>query len=104
MQFYRTIESFELEGIFKAHPVQLPCNERGHLQLHQVAQSPVQSDLEYLQGWSIHHLSGQPELQGRVVSRRRSARRKGCGHGELRGTEDHWQNMDREHSIYPDKF
>ena len=27
---------FELEGTFKGHPVQLPCNEQGHLQLHQV--------------------------------------------------------------------
>ena len=24
---------FELEGTFKGHPVQLPCNEQGHLQL-----------------------------------------------------------------------
>jgi len=42
------IESFELEGIFKDHLVQL---------LHQ---SPVQPDLEYLWGQSTHHLSGQP--------------------------------------------
>jgi len=31
-----------------------------HLQLHQVAQSPVQPDLECFQGWGIYHLSGQP--------------------------------------------
>jgi len=30
------IESFELEGTFKGHLVQLPCNEQGHLQLDQV--------------------------------------------------------------------
>ena len=28
------------ERPFKGHLVQLPCNEQGHLQLHQVAQSP----------------------------------------------------------------
>jgi len=36
---YRIIELFELEGTLKRHLVQLPCNEQGHLQLHQVAQS-----------------------------------------------------------------
>ena len=51
---------FELEGTLKSHLVQLPCNEQGHLQLHQVAQSPIQPDIECLQGWGIHHLSGQP--------------------------------------------
>ena len=30
---YRVIELFELEGIFKCHLVQPPCNELGHLQL-----------------------------------------------------------------------
>jgi len=38
-----------LEGTFKVHPVQSPCNEQGNLQLDQVAQSPVQSDLQCLQ-------------------------------------------------------
>ena len=33
------IESFELEETFKGHQVQLPCNEEGHLQLHQVLRS-----------------------------------------------------------------
>ena len=47
---HRTIESFELEGTFKGHLVQLPCNGQGHLQLHQVAQSPIQTDLECLHG------------------------------------------------------
>ena len=36
------------EGTLKGHLVQLPRNEQGHLQLHQVAQSPIQPDLEYL--------------------------------------------------------
>ena len=54
------IESFELEGTLKDNLVQLPCNEPGHLQLHHVAQSPVQPDLEHLQGWGIHCLFGQP--------------------------------------------
>jgi len=31
--------SFELEGTFKGHVVQLLCDEQGHLQLDQVAQS-----------------------------------------------------------------
>ena len=44
----------------KDHIDQLPCNEQGHLQLHQDAQSPVQSDSECLQGWDIRHLSRQP--------------------------------------------
>ena len=34
--FLTVIELFELEGTFKDHLVQLPCNEKGHLQLHQV--------------------------------------------------------------------
>ena len=38
-----------LEGTFKGHLVQLPCNEQGHLQLDQVAQSFFQPDLEGLQ-------------------------------------------------------
>ncbi|KAK4813629.1 hypothetical protein QYF61_014389, partial [Mycteria americana] len=37
-----------------------PLQEQGHLQLDQVAQSPVQPDLEGFQGWGIYHLSGQP--------------------------------------------
>jgi len=45
-----------LEGTLKGHLVQLPYNKQGHLQLHQVAESPVQPDLECLQGWGIHHL------------------------------------------------
>ena len=58
----RVIELSELEGTFKGHLLQPPCNERGHLQLDQVAQSPIQPDLECLQGWGIHHLLGQPQL------------------------------------------
>jgi len=54
------VESFELEGTFKGHLVQLPCREQGHLQLDQVAQSPVQPGLECLQGWGTQHLSWQP--------------------------------------------
>ncbi|KAK4831083.1 hypothetical protein QYF61_015281 [Mycteria americana] len=40
--------------------IQPTCNEQGHLQLDQVAQSPVQLDLECFQGWGIYHPSGQP--------------------------------------------
>ena len=50
---------WSLEGTFKDLLVQLLCNEQGHLQLDQFAQSPVQPDLECLQGQSIHHFSGQ---------------------------------------------
>ena len=40
------MECFELGETFKGHLVQLPCNEQGHFYLDQVAQSPVQPDLE----------------------------------------------------------
>ena len=53
-------EQLVLEGTFKGQLVQPPCNEQGHPPLDQVAQSPVQPDLECFQGWSIYHLSGQP--------------------------------------------
>jgi len=46
-QNHRTIEWFGLEGTFKGHLVQLPCNEQGYLQLDQVAQS----DLACFQEW-----------------------------------------------------
>jgi len=49
-------ESFELEATLKDHLDQLPCNEKGDLQLNQVGQSPTQPDLEYLQGQNTHHL------------------------------------------------
>ena len=49
-----------MEGTFKSHLVQPPCNKQGHLQLDQVAQSPIQPSLWCLQGQGIHHLSGQP--------------------------------------------
>jgi len=45
------------EGTLKGHLVQLPCREQEHLQLDQGAQSPVQPDLECLQGQSIHHVA-----------------------------------------------
>ncbi|KAK4833081.1 hypothetical protein QYF61_027743 [Mycteria americana] len=41
---HRIIEWFGLERTFTGHLVQPPCNEQGHLQLDQVAQSPVQSE------------------------------------------------------------
>ena len=52
----RFMESFELEGTPKGHLVQLPCNEQGHLQLHQVAQNPVQPDLVCLHQSSIRSI------------------------------------------------
>jgi len=47
---HRIIECFGLEGTFRGHLVQLPCSEQEHLQLDQVAQSPVKLDLECFQG------------------------------------------------------
>ena len=50
---------FGLEGTFRGY---LSCSEQGHLQLDQVAQSPVQPGLECFQGKSrdplIPHLEG----------------------------------------------
>jgi len=57
---HRNIECFGLEGTFRVHLAQHPCSEQGHLQLGQVAQSPVQPGLECFQGWDLHCLSGQP--------------------------------------------
>lgn len=56
---YRIVELFELEQAIKNHVVQLHCNKEGQLQLDQVALSPIQPDLDCLQGQVIHHLSGQ---------------------------------------------
>jgi len=33
-------ESFELEETFNGHPVQFPCNEQGHPQLHEELRAP----------------------------------------------------------------
>jgi len=58
--FHRITESLELEGTFKGHLAQLPCNEWGHPQLDQVAQGLIQACFESLQG--IQHIPGQPVL------------------------------------------
>ena len=57
LEFCRIIESFEFEGTFKGHLVHFLCDEKGHVQLDQ---SPVQPDLDSLQGQDTHHTSGQP--------------------------------------------
>ena len=62
MEINGITESFELDETLTGHLVQIPCNEQGHLQLEQGAHGPVQPDLEHLQRWNIHHLSGQPVL------------------------------------------
>lgn len=46
--YHRIIESFKWEG--EGHLVHLPCNQQAYLQLDQVAMSPIQPDLECLQG------------------------------------------------------
>ena len=56
----RITECFGLKGTFRGHLAQPACSEQGHLQLDQVAQSPIQPGLEYFQGWGIYHLSGKP--------------------------------------------
>jgi len=60
---HRIIEWFRLGGMFAGHLVQPLYHEQGHLQLDQVAQSPVQPDPQYFQGWGISHLSGQPKAR-----------------------------------------
>jgi len=52
-------ESLELEGIFKAHLLQLPCHEQRCAQLNQVAQGLIQPCLESLQGQSTSNTSRQ---------------------------------------------
>ena len=61
-QHHRITELFELEGTLKNHLVQLCCNEQGHVQLDQVAKSPIQPDIECLQGWGIYQLSRKSAL------------------------------------------
>jgi len=52
----RILKSLELERTLKGHWVQQPCNEQGHPQLKQVAQSLVQPGLECLHGWGTHQI------------------------------------------------
>jgi len=54
----RIIAWFELEGNFKGHLVQSPCNEQGHRQLDQVSQSPIQPDLECSRDGALTTSSG----------------------------------------------
>lgn len=54
----KIIESLDLEETLEGHLVQLLSNEQEYLKLGQVAQSPVQPDLECLQGWGFHSISG----------------------------------------------
>ena len=59
-QNHGIIKCFGLEVTFSGHIDHPPCSEQGHLQLDQVAQSPVQPGLECFQGWGLHYLSGKP--------------------------------------------
>ena len=56
---HRIISLFGLEGTLKGHLVQLPAMNRGTFSSIRCSE-PLQTDLEYLQGWGTHHLSGQP--------------------------------------------
>jgi len=38
--FHQIVEEFVLDGTFKGHLVQPPCNEQGYLYLDQVAHEP----------------------------------------------------------------
>ena len=62
VSFYNhRIEDFlELEGTFKDYLAELPCNEQGHPQLYQVAQSIIQPGLESRQGQGFNYISSQP--------------------------------------------
>jgi len=53
-------ESFELEGSLKGHLVQLPGNEQGHLQLHQVLRAPSSLTLSVSKGWDTTTSLGNP--------------------------------------------
>ena len=59
--YHKIIASFELEGTFKYHLVQLLFIQ-GLLQPDQVAQSPSQPDLDCLQGWGTHHIPKKSSL------------------------------------------
>ena len=59
-EYHRITEWFGLEGTLKILQFQPPCRGQGHLPLDQVAQSPMQHDLEHFQGGGIHSFSGQP--------------------------------------------
>mgnify|MGYP001852567939 CR=1 FL=1 len=60
MKYLSQNHRIELEWTSKGLIVQVPCNELRHLQLHQIAQSPIRPDLKCLPAQGICHLSGQP--------------------------------------------
>ena len=49
-----------VEKDYNAHPVPTPCYVQGRQPAAQAVQSHIQPGLEYLQGWGIHSLLGQP--------------------------------------------
>jgi len=62
-----------LEGTFKGHLVQPPCNEQGHLQLDHVAHSPIQPDLECFHNFYpsfLHKKTNKQQTDNRSVSRK----------------------------------
>lgn len=56
--FFKSWNSLGWDGLLWLSFPSFPLWWRGTSQLDQVAQSPVQTDLECFQGWGIYHLSG----------------------------------------------
>ncbi|KAM4790430.1 uncharacterized protein ACIQIH_003598 isoform 1-T1 [Cyanocitta cristata] len=52
-------EWFGFEGTLRIIEFQPPYHGQGHLPLHQIAQSPIQPDLQHFQEWSIPNFSEQ---------------------------------------------
>ena len=69
LQNHRIREWFGLEATFKNLLVHPHCHGQGHLSLDQVAQSPVQPDLEHFQWRGTHNFSGQAVPTTRIIKK-----------------------------------
>ena len=61
--FHRITAWFGLAGTFSGHLVQPPCHEQGHLQLHQVAQSPSNLALGISRDEALTTSPGNPHAE-----------------------------------------